>query len=75
MLTRIELLRAIVAGKQAQRIRIDGRKVYVDLITASMLVQIYDALNEVNRAKFIALPFLKMVDVGWKLVKSQRVAS
>ena len=75
MLTRIELLRAIVAGKQAQRIRIDGRKVYVDLITASMLVQIHDALSEENRAKFIALPFLKMVDVGWRLVKSQRVAA
>lgn len=68
MKTRIELLRGIVAGHQAQRIRIDGRKVLVDSYTASMLVAIYDALNEANRAKFIALSWPRMVTVGWKLV-------
>jgi anti-anti-sigma regulatory factor len=69
MMTRIELLRKIVAEHQAQRIRIDGRKVYVDAFTASMLVQVYDALNETNRARFIALPFITMVNIGWKAVK------
>lgn len=68
-MTRIELLRGIVAGKQAQKIRIDGHKVYVDLFTASMLVQVYDALNETHQAKFIALPWLRMVDIGWKACK------
>jgi hypothetical protein len=71
-LTRIEMLRSIVDGKQAQRIRVDGRKVYVDLFTASMLVQVYDALNAENREKFIGLPFMKMVGVGWALVKRQK---
>lgn len=68
-MARIELLRGIVTGKQAQRIRIDGHKVYVDLFTASMLVQVYDALNETNRAKFIGLPWTRMVDIGWKACK------
>lgn len=67
--TRIEMLREIVAEKQAKRIRVDGRKLYVDLFTASMLVQVHDALNEENRARFIGLPFLRMVDVGWKLTR------
>lgn len=67
--TRIEMLREIVAEKQAKRIRVDGRKLYVDLFTASMLVQVHNALNEENRARFIGLPFLRMVDVGWKLTR------
>lgn len=67
--TRIEMLREIVAEKQAKRISVDGRKLYVDLFTASMLVQVHDALNEENRARFIGLPFLRMVDVGWKLTR------
>lgn len=68
-MTRIELLRGIVAAKQCQKIRIDGHKVYVDLFSASMLVQIYDALSEANRARFISLPWRTMVNVGWKLAK------
>lgn len=69
MMTRIDMLRAIVRDCQAQRIRINGRKVYVDLFTASAVVQIYDALNEANRAKFVALPWPQMIAVTWKLAK------
>jgi hypothetical protein len=68
-MTRIELLRQIKSEWQAQKIRIDGKKVYVDATTASMLVSIYDALNETNREKFISLPWPKMVKVGWSLCK------
>lgn len=71
-MTRIELLRQIVTESQAQKISIqdsDGKnhKVYVDMTTANLLVRIYDALNETNREKFIALPWPKMVKVAWKL--------
>ncbi len=53
-----------------------GKRLLLDSFTASMLVQITDALNETNRAKFLALPFLKAISVGWKLVgKSQEVRS
>lgn len=71
-MTRIELLRAIVAQRQAAKISmvIDGksRKVLVDLFTASAMVKVYDALNEANRAKFIALDWPRFVSVTWKLV-------
>jgi hypothetical protein len=43
--------------------------VVLDAFTASMLVQIYDALSPANQAKFGALPLMKAVDMGWKLVK------
>lgn len=72
-MTRIELLRGIVAAQQCQKIRIDGHKVYIDLFSASMLVQIYDALNEANRERFIALPWRQMVSVGWKLASPRAV--
>jgi hypothetical protein len=72
MKTRIELLRDIVAGHQAQRIRIDGRKVLIDAFTASACVQVYDALNEPNRARLMALPWLQMVSVVWKVLKPRQ---
>lgn len=62
---RIERLRHIVEHRQAARV--EG--LLVDGFTASMLVQVHDALNEANRAKFLALPLRRMVDVGWGLVK------
>jgi hypothetical protein len=61
---RIDRLRHIVEHKQAARV--EG--LLMDLFTASMLVQIHDALNKTNRAEFLALPLRKMVSVGWKLV-------
>lgn len=67
-LSRLDVLQRIVDKKQAAKIRIDGRKVTVDLFTASMLLRVYNALNEQNREKFINLPWPKMVSVGWKLV-------
>lgn len=39
----------------------------LDAFTASMLVQIHDALNDENRERFAALSLLRAVDVGWKL--------
>jgi hypothetical protein len=84
-MTWLEVARAITAEKSAQLVRprkdapgqydakrYEGSKrgwIWLDLVTASMLVQIYDALNEVNRAKFAGLPLLKAVNVGWKLVR------
>ena len=49
--------------------KVDGRT--IDLTTASMLVQIADKLNAENREKFLNLPIVKMIDVGWKLVKKK----
>lgn len=64
---RIDRLRWIVANHQASR----TEGVFMDGFTASMLVQVHDALNEENRAKFLALPIRKMVSVGWQLAKGK----
>lgn len=55
----IDRLRKIVADKQAARV--DG--VLVDLFSASVAVQVYDRLNEGNRAKLGAMPVRRMVNV------------
>lgn len=41
----------------------------LDATTAGMLLAVHAALNDENRAKFEALPLLRAVSVGWKLVK------
>lgn len=54
----------------SKQVKTKGRcGVILDGFTASMLVQIYDALNDKNKAKFDALPLLKAVSVGWGLTK------
>lgn len=68
-MSRIELLRKIVSEWQCQKIIVDGQKVTVDANTASLIVKIYDALNEVNKAKFIGMPWPKMVSVAWTLAR------
>ena len=42
--------------------------IVLDMTTASMLVQVYEALSPANQAKFDAMPLTKAVDIGWKLV-------
>lgn len=42
---------------------------YLDLFTASHIVAVHDNLNEVNRAKFAALPLPKMASVAFKVLK------
>lgn len=41
----------------------------LDAVTSNMLVQIADALKDVNKEKFTNMPLLQAVDIGWKLVK------
>ena len=62
---RIDRLRWIVHHHQAAR----TEGVMMDGFTASMLVQVHDALSDVNREKFLAMQIRQMVTVGWKLAK------
>lgn len=71
----VQAVRQIVSEHQHQYIdpdtgRMSSRKrgVMVDAFTASMLLGVYNRLNDANKAKFAALPLLKAVAVGWKLV-------
>ncbi len=47
----------------------------LDAFTASMLVQIHDALGPANQAKFAAMPLTKAVEVGWKLANRAKTGS
>lgn len=42
---------------------------YLDLFSASAIVNVHDALSEQNRAKFAAMPLPKMASVAFKLIK------
>ena len=74
---RIELLRDIAKNgyrsvSLGTRTDPNGKRrtnrVLVDSFTASAVVQVYDALNETNKAKFATLDLLRMVDVTWKVI-------
>ena len=61
--SRIDKIRFVVEHRQC--CRIEG--VLVDLFSASTITQIYDALNDVNKAKFAALPVPRMAQVAFQL--------
>lgn len=42
---------------------------FVDTYTASAIVAVYDALNDENKAKLLALPILRVAAVCFKLIK------
>lgn len=60
----IQKCRKIVAEHQCAKV--NGK--LVDATTANVIVKVYDALNETNRAKFAGLGVPKMAAVAWKLV-------
>lgn len=62
----IAAFRRIVKNWQAEKV--DG--VLVDAFSASAIVQVYDKLNETNRAKFLALPAHMMAIVAFKVLKA-----
>lgn len=41
--------------------------VIIDASTACRVVQVYDGINEANKAKYIKLGVVKMAEVAWKL--------
>jgi hypothetical protein len=67
-MSRIEVLRRIVEGHQAERI--DG--VMVDVQTAAMLVAVYDKLSVENQQRFDEPPLGRLVEFGWQQVSRGR---
>lgn len=65
---RIEAFRHIV--KEWQYAKIDG--VMVDGFTASIVVKIFDGLNETNREKFMNMPAPKACVVALKLANAAK---
>ena len=62
-LSTIDKMRYIVEHRQANRV--DG--LFVDMMTASVIVQIHDALSDANKIKFEALKVRRMADTAFKL--------
>jgi len=63
--TKLAQLRRIVETKSMGKV--DGQ--FVDLFTASTIVQVHDALNATNRAKLLSCSVQKMADIAYKLVE------
>lgn len=72
----IDDLKNIVKNKSAKDIKLkDGKKMKVDMFTASAMTQVYDALNDANKKKFAdaieknETMFMKMMDFAMSKVK------
>ena len=63
-LSTIGKIRQVVKDKQYNRIN----GVFMDLMTASIIIQVYDALNETNKVKFAAMKVQKMADIAFKII-------
>lgn len=59
----IDRIRSVVTDKDMKRIN----GLLVDLTSASITIQVYDALNEENKAKMASLPVRKMMTVAMKI--------
>ena len=63
--TRVAQLRKILAEHTAALV--DGS--LVDVTTASVILKVYDALNEENRAKYATMRVQAMAELAWEMVK------
>lgn len=73
----IETVKAVVTNKEAVKLRFaeDSKPVLLDLMTASAMTAVYDALSVDNQAKTRELirtkrGMLKFVDFSWKHVRA-----
>lgn len=65
--SRMDTIRQILESSQSQTV--DG--MLVDIQTANVLVQVFDALSPENQAKIDQVPLDKLVDWAWKRVGSK----
>jgi shikimate kinase len=66
----IDDMRDIVDNKQAKKIK----GTLVDMFTASIITQIYDKVNDANKAKMEKLPLEKLVDLAYKMMKREEIS-
>ena len=73
----INAARKVYSEHQYAYVKDDGAKckksaegaILLDAFTASMLVKVYDKLNETNQAKFAQMGLRQAVEIGWKVIK------
>lgn len=68
---RYERFRRMVKEHRATAFAVDNADgcILMDVQTANLLVTVAEALNQKNRAHFLSMDLLVMVDIAWKLVK------
>jgi hypothetical protein len=67
-LSTIEKVRWVVDNRQYNRVN----GTFMDMMTASVIIQIYDALSETNKVKFAAMKVARMAEVAFKIADKCR---
>jgi len=67
----IQIARRIVKNQQFEKVKdpVSGKRMALDMFSASAIVKVYDALSDGNKAKMVKQPLPKMVDIVFKLMK------
>ena len=67
----IQVARRIVKNQQFEKVKdpVSGKRMALDMFSASAIVKVYDALSDKNKEKMIKQPLPKMVDIVFKLIK------
>ena len=67
----IQVARRIVKNQQFEKVKdpVSGKRMALDMFSASAIVKVYDALSDKNKEKMIKQPLSKMVDIVFKLIK------
>ena len=67
----IQIARKIVKNQQFEKVKdpVSGKRMALDMFSASAIVKVYDALSDGNKAKMVKQPLPKMVDIVFKLMK------
>jgi len=67
----IQICRRIVKNQQFEKVKdpVSGKKMALDMFTASAIVKVYDKLNEKNKARIRKLPLHKIAELAFKLIK------
>jgi len=67
----IQIARRIVKNQQFEKVKdpVSGKRMALDMFSASAIIKVYDALSDGNKAKMVKQPLPKMVDIVFKLIK------
>ena len=67
----IQIARRIVKNQQFEKVKdpISGKKMALDMFSASAITKVYDALSDKNKEKMVKQPLPKMVDIVFKLMR------
>jgi hypothetical protein len=67
----IAQIRKVYTEKSAAGVKcpVSGKRMMVDLFSASVIIQVYDALNKINKQKLAGLNLLKAQAICFKMVK------